>query len=78
MNRTDAHLHAMLRHLGAAYYDYSLHGRAAQADVARALAAVRVAARAGRPHRAPAPDRRGADDLPGRDDIAGRDDRDSV
>ena len=36
MSRNDAHLDAMLRHLGAAYYD-SLHGRAAQADVARAL-----------------------------------------
>jgi CBS domain-containing protein len=39
MSRTDAHLDAMLRHLGAAYYD-SLHGRAAQADVARALDSV--------------------------------------
>jgi CBS domain-containing protein len=39
MNRNDAHLDAMLRHLGAAYYD-SLHGRAAQADVARALDSV--------------------------------------
>jgi CBS domain-containing protein len=36
MSRNDAHLDAMLRHLGAAYYD-SVHGRAAQADVARAL-----------------------------------------
>jgi len=39
MNRKDAHFDAMLRHLGAAYYD-SLHGRAAQADVARALDSV--------------------------------------
>ena len=39
MSRNDAHLDAMLRHLGAAYYD-SLHGRAAQADVARALDSV--------------------------------------
>jgi CBS domain-containing protein len=39
MARTDVHLDAMLRHLGAAYYD-SLHGRAAHADVTRALAAV--------------------------------------
>jgi len=39
MSRKDAHLDAMLRHLGAAYYD-SLHGRAAQADVARALDSV--------------------------------------
>jgi CBS domain-containing protein len=36
MNRRDAHLDAVLRHLGAAYYD-SLHGKAAPADVARAL-----------------------------------------
>jgi CBS domain-containing protein len=36
MSRNDVHLDAMLRHLGAAYYD-SLHGRAAQADVARAV-----------------------------------------
>jgi CBS domain-containing protein len=36
MNRRDAHFDAMLRHLGAAYYD-SLHGRAAAADVARAV-----------------------------------------
>ena len=33
MNRRDAHFEAMLRHLGAAYYD-SLHGRAAPAIVA--------------------------------------------
>jgi len=39
MNRRDAHLDAMLRHLGAAYYD-SLHGKAAPADVARALDSV--------------------------------------
>ena len=39
MSRNDAHIDAMLRHLGAAYYD-SLHGRAAQADVARALDSV--------------------------------------
>jgi len=36
MARTDVHLDAMLRHLGAAYYD-SLHGRATRADVVRAL-----------------------------------------
>lgn len=36
MPRTDIHLDAMLRHLGAAYYE-SLHGRATRADVARAL-----------------------------------------
>ena len=39
MNRRDAHLDAVLRHLGAAYYD-SLHGQAAPADVARALDSV--------------------------------------
>ncbi len=31
MTRTDIHLDAMLRHLGAAYYD-SLHGRASRTD----------------------------------------------
>jgi CBS domain-containing protein len=36
MPRTDIHLDAMLRHLGAAYYE-SLHGRASHADVTRAL-----------------------------------------
>jgi CBS domain-containing protein len=36
MPRTDTHLDGILRHLGAAYYD-SLHGRATQADVTRAL-----------------------------------------
>ncbi len=35
----DTHLDAMLRHLGAAYYD-SLHGRASAADVARARAVI--------------------------------------
>jgi L-amino acid N-acyltransferase YncA len=35
----DSYLDAMLRHLGAAYYE-SLHGRASAADVARARAAV--------------------------------------
>ncbi len=39
MNRRDAHMDAMLRHLGAAYYD-SLHGRASASDVARALSTV--------------------------------------
>lgn len=39
MPRTDMHFDAMLRHLGAAYYE-SLHGRATQADVMRALDAV--------------------------------------
>jgi CBS domain-containing protein len=36
MARTDTYLDAMLRHLGAAYYE-SLHGRATRTDVARAL-----------------------------------------
>ncbi len=36
MSRQDTHLDAMLRHLGAAYYD-SLHGRAAEGDVTRAV-----------------------------------------
>jgi CBS-domain-containing membrane protein len=35
-NRRDVHTDAMLRHLGAAYYD-SLHGRATKADVERAV-----------------------------------------
>jgi CBS domain-containing protein len=36
MARTDIHFDAMLRHLGAAYYE-SLHGRATRSDVTRAL-----------------------------------------
>ena len=36
MARTDMHLDASLRHLGAAYYE-SLHGRATRSDVHRAL-----------------------------------------
>jgi CBS domain-containing protein len=39
MPHTDSHLDAMLRHLGAAYYD-SLHGRATGSDVTRALETV--------------------------------------
>jgi len=39
MTRDDTHTDAMLRHLGAAYYE-SLHGRASAADVARARAAI--------------------------------------
>jgi CBS domain-containing protein len=39
MNRRDAQLEGMLRHLGAAYYD-SLHGRAGRTDVRRALDSV--------------------------------------
>ena len=36
MARTEMHLDASLRHLGAAYYE-SLHGRATRTDVHRAL-----------------------------------------
>ncbi len=39
MTRSDIHRDAMLRHLGAAYYE-SLHGRATRADVTRALETV--------------------------------------
>lgn len=39
MTRQDVHLDAMLRHLGAAYYD-SLHHRASPSDVSRAVAQV--------------------------------------
>ena len=39
MARTDIHLDQTLRHLGAAYYD-SLHGKASQSDVRRALETV--------------------------------------
>lgn len=40
MPRTNIHTDAMLRHLGAAYYE-SLHGRATRADVTRALETVK-------------------------------------
>ncbi|HUK67932.1 MAG TPA: CBS domain-containing protein [Streptosporangiaceae bacterium] len=55
MNRRDAHLDAMLRHLGAAYYE-SLHGRASASDVKRALNTVEdhVAEQGGRRPRGPA------------------------
>jgi CBS domain-containing protein len=39
MTRSEMHADAMLRHLGAAYYE-SLHGRATRADVTRALETV--------------------------------------
>jgi CBS-domain-containing membrane protein len=42
MTSRDAQLNAMLRHLGAAYYESS-HGRASAADVARARAAIEEA-----------------------------------
>lgn len=64
MARTHMHTEAMLRHLGAAYYE-SLHGRATAADVARARAAVEEslseepsvtpAARTGRQHQGQSP-----------------------
>ena len=57
MARTDVHFDAMLRHLGAAYYE-SLHGRATRTDVARALDTVEEHLREQSPHhdevRAPA------------------------
>jgi CBS domain-containing protein len=65
MARTDIYLDAMLRHLGAAYYE-SLHGRAARSDVARALDTVEQHLNEKSPHAAPAkvpvrpqPDRHG-------------------
>jgi CBS domain-containing protein len=51
MPRTDIHLDAMLRHLGAAYYE-SLHGRATRSDVTRALDTVEE--HLGEPGRTPA------------------------
>jgi CBS domain-containing protein len=52
MTRTDVHLDAMLRHLGAAYYE-SLHGRATRADVTRALDTVEEHLNEQTPHPAP-------------------------
>jgi hypothetical protein len=61
MSRRDDYLDAMLRHLGAAYYE-SLHGRAARSDVARALDTVEEHLNgqnsAPRPSRRPVPSRR--------------------
>lgn len=62
MPGSDIHLDAMLRHLGAAYYE-SLHGRATRADVARALGNVEEQLNeqaAGRPARVlrPVPEQR--------------------
>lgn len=56
MSRTDTHLDAMLRHLGAAYYE-SLHGRATRSDVNRALDTVEehLHEQRSRPGPAPAP-----------------------
>ena len=59
MPRTDIHLDAMLRHLGAAYYE-SRHGRATHADVTRALDTVEEhlnETRVGGPRGAAHPDR---------------------
>src|SRR5215472_15140962 len=53
MARTDVHFDAMLRHLGAAYYE-SLHGRATRTDVARALDTVEEHLNEHSPHNAPA------------------------
>ncbi|HLM89794.1 MAG TPA: CBS domain-containing protein [Streptosporangiaceae bacterium] len=53
MTRTDIYLDAMLRHLGAAYYE-SLHGRATRSDVARALDTVEEHLDEQSPHTAPA------------------------
>ena len=65
MTRTDIYLDAMLRHLGAAYYE-SLHGRATRSDVARALDTVEEHLNEQPPRTAPAkvpagrrPDRHG-------------------
>jgi CBS domain-containing protein len=59
MARSDIYLDAMLRHLGAAYYE-SLHGRAKRSDVARAMDTVEEHLNEQAPHPAPArpqPDR---------------------
>jgi CBS domain-containing protein len=59
MARSDIYLDAMLRHLGAAYYE-SLHGRATRSDVARAMDTVEEHLNEQAPHPAPAhpqPDR---------------------
>ena len=53
MARTDVHLDAMLRHLGAAYYE-SLHGRATRSDVVRALDTVEEHLDEQSPHPGPA------------------------
>jgi CBS domain-containing protein len=53
MARNDMHLDAMLRHLGAAYYE-SLHGRATRSDVTRALGTVEEHLNEQSPHPAPA------------------------
>jgi CBS domain-containing protein len=52
MARTDVQVDAMLRHLGAAYYE-SLHGRATRTDVARALDTVEEHLNEQSPHPGP-------------------------
>jgi CBS domain-containing protein len=62
MARSDIYLDAMLRHLGAAYYE-SLHGRANRSDVARAMDTVEEHLNEQAPHPGPAhpqPDRQGS------------------
>src|SRR3974377_1154500 len=54
MARTHVHLDAMLRPLGAAYYE-SLHGRATRTDVARALDTVEEHLNEQAPQAGPAP-----------------------
>jgi CBS-domain-containing membrane protein len=66
MARADIHLDAMLRHLGAAYYD-SLHGRASRADVNRALGTVEEHV-----HEQPAPVRPGVTPAAGAQPHPGR------
>jgi len=72
MTRTDIYLDAMLRHLGAAYYE-SLHGRATRSDVARALDTVEEHLNEQSPHASrarvpahPEPDRHGDEPRHGR------------
>ena len=48
MTHGNTHTDAMLRHLGAAYYE-SLHGRASAADVARARTKLGIAIAANKP-----------------------------
>ncbi len=69
MSRTDIHLDAMLRHLGAAYYE-SLHGRATRADVNRALDTVEEHLQ--EEAAAPAPPRRPARPAPAEDGVRHR------
>ena len=56
MSRRDEHLDALLKHLGATYYQ-TLHGDAAAWDVARAVASVEAEETARRPGEPPVPPR---------------------